>query len=54
VPPESDSVTTFAPMSSAFSVAYCATLPEPETVQTLPFIESPMWSSMFWAKYSVP
>jgi hypothetical protein len=31
VPLESDTVTTLAPKAMAFSIAYCATLPEPDT-----------------------
>ena len=32
VPLESDTVMTLAPSAMAFSTAYCATLPEPETL----------------------
>src|SRR5512133_1891826 len=41
-PLESDIVTTFAPIWIAFCVAYCATLPEPDTVQILSFRLSPL------------
>src|SRR3712207_7634345 len=35
-PPESDSVTGFAPRCSSFSTVYWATLPDPLTRQVLP------------------
>ena len=54
VPPESDSVSTFAPNCMAFSQAYCATLPEPETATVLPTRLSPRCSSISWVKYTVP
>jgi hypothetical protein len=36
VPLESDTVTTLAPSAMAFSTAYCATLPEPDTLTRRP------------------
>ena len=39
-PSESDNVTTLAPNCVAFSVAYCATFPEPETATIFPLKES--------------
>ena len=46
VPAESDSVTGFAPKSISFSTVYWATLPEPETVATLPRTLSPRVASI--------
>ena len=53
-PEESESVTTFPPNCVAFSVAYCATFPEPETATTLPAKESPLVANISLAKYTVP
>ena len=47
-------VTTFAPNSCAFSIAYVATLPEPETTMTLSLKSMPLLSSMFLTKYRRP
>jgi len=54
VPAESDSVTTLAPNSFSFSTVYWATLPEPDTVATLPAQLSPRRASISWAKYTAP
>ena len=54
VPLESESVTTFPPKSLTFSVAYCATFPEPETATDLPLKESPLVFNISSAKYTHP
>jgi hypothetical protein len=41
VPLESDTVTTLAPSAIAFSIAYCATLPEPDTLTRRPSKRAP-------------
>ena len=50
VPLESDTVTTFAPSAIAFSTAYCATLPEPETLTRRPSNDRPFCLSISSAK----
>ena len=54
VPLESETVMTFAPMAMAFSTAYCATLPEPDTDTRMPSNERPRVFSISSAKYTVP
>ena len=54
VPLESDAVMTLAPHCMAFSMAYCDTLPEPETETVLPSSERPLRCSISRAKYTVP
>ena len=54
VPLESDTVMTLAPSCMAFSTAYCATLPEPETDTRRPSNERPRVLSISSAKYTVP
>ena len=41
VPSESERVTTLAPSSQSFCAVYCATFPDPETAQVLPWNPSP-------------
>ena len=50
VPPESDKETTLPPRWFTFSVAYCATFPEPEIVTVLPLNESSFVFSISSAK----
>ena len=50
VPLESETVTTLAPSAIAFSTAYCATLPEPDTLTRRPSSERPEGLSISWAK----
>lgn len=54
VPLESDTVMTLAPSCMAFSTAYCATLPEPDTDTRRPSNERPRVLSISCAKYTVP
>ncbi|KAG0894114.1 hypothetical protein G6F32_017434 [Rhizopus arrhizus] len=54
VPLESDTVTTLAPSDMAFSMAYCATLPDPETDTRRPSNDLPTRLSISSAKYTVP
>ena len=54
VPLESDTVITLAPRAIAFSTAYCATLPEPETETRRPWKDLPRVLSISSAKYTVP
>jgi hypothetical protein len=53
-PSESESVTTFAPMSISFSTVYCATLPLPETRQVFASRLSSRVSNISCAKYTAP
>ena len=50
VPLESDTVTTLASSAIAFSMAYCATLPEPDTLTRKPSNERPDGFSISSAK----
>ena len=54
VPEESDTVTTLAPSCMAFSTAYWATLPEPETETVMPWKDWLRVLSISSAKYTVP
>jgi len=47
-------VTTFAPSAIAFSTAYWATLPEPDTLTRMPWKDMPRVLSISSAKYTVP
>ena len=49
-PSESENVTTLAPNCVAFSVAYCATFPEPETATIFPVKESFFVANISFAK----
>ncbi|MNJ74139.1 hypothetical protein D3C77_710290 [compost metagenome] len=46
MPPESEAVMTQAPSAIAFSMAYWATLPEPDTETRMPSRDWPRWASM--------
>ncbi len=50
VPFESDTVMTRAPSAMAFSMAYCATLPEPDTDTRMPSKDLPTRLSISSAK----
>ena len=54
VPLESDTVSTLAPSAMAFSTAYWATLPEPDTETRRPSNDLPRVLSISSAKYTVP
>ena len=53
-PPLSLNVMTLPPSSMTFWVAYCATLPEPDTSTFLPSKLSPRDFSISSAKYTAP
>ncbi|OPZ03814.1 MAG: hypothetical protein BWZ09_02206 [Alphaproteobacteria bacterium ADurb.BinA305] len=50
VPLESEQVIGLAPSSISFSMAYWATLPEPDTETRMPLMSRPARSSMALAK----
>ncbi|CFN66831.1 Uncharacterised protein [Bordetella pertussis] len=50
VPHESEIVTTLAPSAMAFSIAYWATLPEPDTDTRMPSKDRPARCSISCAK----
>ena len=54
VPDESLSVTTLPPSCKTFSVAYWATLPDPDTATILFLKESPLVYNISSAKYTQP
>lgn len=54
VPLESETVTTLAPRAIHFSVAYCATFPEPEILTRRPLKDLPFVASISSAKYTHP
>ena len=53
-PDESEAVTTLAHRWIHFSIAYCATFPEPETTTVFPFRLSFFVANISWTKYTNP
>lgn len=54
MPALSEQVSTLAPKSNDFSIAYYDTFPEPDTKTFLPAYSCPAYFNMLSAKYTVP